>query len=351
MERAVLRIIDANFNRAREAARVIEEYCRFWLNCEGLSARAKSLRHRLSALVGRLDKAALICSRDSEGDVGRGMVVDGQLDRRNLVDCFTAATKRLTEALRALAEMTRIVEPSLSEEFERLRFEAYTLEKDIGTFSEVKEKFSPVRLYIVLSVTQKIGDGEVIELMKRCIEGRADCIQLRAKGITDRRTFKLAAELVDICRGEGVISIINDRVDIAAIAGADGVHLGQDDLKVENCRSIQFSPMIFGRSTHSVEQLKSAIEEGADYVSVGPVFASPTKPSVEVAGLEYVEKALDLLKGSGIGHVAIGGINHENLGLVLEKGVRAVAVGSAVMNSNDVEKVCGKLKERVTRDD
>jgi len=131
---------------------------------------------------------------------------------------------------------------------------------------------------------------------------------------------------------------------------ADGVHLGWDDLTVGQCRKLQLRPMILGCSTHSVEQLKSAIEEGADYVSVGPVFPSPTKPSVEVAGLKYVEKALDILKGSGIGHVAIGGINQENLGLVLQKGIRAVAVSSAVMNSNDPEKVCRKLKQSITPD-
>jgi len=208
MNRAVLRIIDANFNRAREAARVIEEYCRFWLNCEGLSARAKSLRHRLSALIGRLDKNAMICSRDSENDVGRGMMVAGQMERKDIDDTFISSAKRLTEALRALAEMCMIIEPSMSEQFEKLRFEAYTLEKDVIQFSNVKDKFASVRLYIVLNVTDNIADAEVIRLIKSCVDGRADCIQLRAKGIADRRTFKLAAELVDICRGQGVIALL-----------------------------------------------------------------------------------------------------------------------------------------------
>lgn len=351
MDRAVLRIIDANFNRAREAARVIEEYCRFWLNCETLSARAKSLRHRLCAAAGKIDTASLICSRDSEADVGRGMVVEGQLNRKTLADSFTAAAKRLTEALRVLAEMSMIVQPSLSEEFEQLRFEAYTLEKDIVCFGAVKEKFSNVRLYVVLSVTDKVDDQEVIELIKSCIAGRTDCIQLRAKGISDSRTFTLGRELARMCKDGDVISIINDRHDIAALVGADGVHLGQDDLPLARSRQLQLRPMIFGRSTHSVQELKSAIEEGADYVSVGPVFASPTKPSLNVAGLEYVEQALEILAGSGIGHVAIGGITPENVGRVLKKGIRTIAVSSAVMNSTDAEKLCRNLKECITHHD
>ena len=98
MERAIYRIIDANFNRAREAARVMEEYCRFALESAVLSWRAKELRHRLSRAVDRLDARMLAAARDSAGDVGRGMTVGDQMVRRSLADCSTAAAKRLTEA-------------------------------------------------------------------------------------------------------------------------------------------------------------------------------------------------------------------------------------------------------------
>ena len=345
MERAVLRIIDANFNRAREAARVIEEYCRFWLNCEKLSARAKSLRHRLCAEAAKIDNISLICSRDSEADVGRTLTVTGQMERKNLVDVFTAASKRLTEALRALAEMCSIAEPAISKQFEQLRFEAYTLEKDIICFSAARDKFSSVRLYLVLTVTDKISDQQINGLIKSCVVGGADCIQLRSKGVNDNRKLNLAKELSQICRKNNVISIINDRVDIAAIAGADGVHLGQDDLDLKQARSMQLKPMIFGKSTHSLDELKSAIDEGADYVSLGPVFDSPTKPDIHTVGLKYIEQALPILAGSQIGHVAIGGITAENVPQLLDKGVKTIAVSSAVMNAPDPEAACRKLKD------
>jgi len=122
MERAFYRIIDANFNRAREACRVIEDFCRFALDSDSLTSRAKQLRHELSAAIGKLDAGRLISSRDTLTDVGLGKTADKQLARGNLSDCFTAGCKRLTEALRALAETTQTQDRSVAETIEKLRF-------------------------------------------------------------------------------------------------------------------------------------------------------------------------------------------------------------------------------------
>ncbi len=141
MERAVYRIIDANFNRAREAIRVIEEFCRFALNSGSLTERAKQIRHDLSSAIGQLDAGRLISSRDTSGDVGVGKTVDRQLIRGNLSDCFTAGCKRLTEALRTHTEMAQTQYRSVAGTIEKLRYKAYTLEKDIILFSDAFEKF------------------------------------------------------------------------------------------------------------------------------------------------------------------------------------------------------------------
>ena len=151
MERAVYRIIDANFNRAREAIRVVEEFCRFSLNSVPLTERAKQIRHQLSAAIGKLDAGRLISSRDTLGDVGLGNTFERQLARGNLKDCFTAGCKRLTEALRTLSETTQTLNPPISETIQKLRYAAYTLEKDIVLFSSAAEKFKLVRLYIIIS--------------------------------------------------------------------------------------------------------------------------------------------------------------------------------------------------------
>jgi thiamine-phosphate pyrophosphorylase len=344
MANPVYRIIDANFNRAREAMRVIEDFCRFALNSASLTERAEQLRHELSAAIGKLDAAQLIAARDSLGDVGAGTTVDNQLQREDLRDCFTAGCKRLTESLRTLAEMTQMLNPEVARTIEKLRFSAYTLEKDIVLFSDTSEKFKPVRLYAIISSSLP---ADVFSLTHRCLAGGADCIQLRSKDIDDDKLFALALEFVRICKDAGVLSIINDRVDIAVAAGADGVHLGQNDIPIEQARKLQLAPLIIGKSTHSLKQLHAACEELPTYVSLGPVFATGTKPEVKPVGLDYVREGIEELAGTGIGHVAIGGIMLDNVEDVLRAGAKVIAVCSAVTEATDPTAACKVLKEKI----
>ena len=171
MERAAYRIIDANFNRAREAIRVMEEYCRFALNSAQFSERAKQIRHELSSAIGKLNTGRLISSRDTLGDVGVGRTVPKQLIRSDLIDCSTAACKRLTEALRALAETTQTLDHSVAETLEKLRYAAYTLEKDIFIYGDTIERYKKVNLYVV--ITSDLPT-EVISLTYKCADGGAD---------------------------------------------------------------------------------------------------------------------------------------------------------------------------------
>jgi thiamine-phosphate pyrophosphorylase len=345
MERAVYRIIDANFNRSREAIRVIEEFCRFALNSGPLTERARQIRHELSLTIGRLNAGRLISSRDTLGDVGVGKTVDEQLVRGELRDCFTAGCKRLTEALRVLAEMTQTQDRSVAETIEKLRYAAYTLEKDIVLFSDAFEKFKGVRLYVI--ITSNLP-AEVISLACNCAAGGADCIQLRSKAIEDDKLFAVAVELVRICKDAGVLSIINDRVDVAVAAGADGVHLGQNDLPIEQARKLQLAPLIIGKSTHSPRQLRAACEERPTYAALGPVFATETKPTAEAVGLDYVRQATGILADTGICNVAIGGITLDNVEDVLRAGAKAIAVCAAVTKAGDPAAACGALKEKIT---
>jgi thiamine-phosphate pyrophosphorylase len=345
MERAVCRIIDANFNRGREAIRVVEDYCRFALNSVALSERAKQLRHELSAAIDKLDAGQLIASRDTPGDVGVGQKVKQQLQRTDLRDSFTAGCKRLTEALRTLTEATQAINPDVAETIEKLRYEAYTLEKDIVVFSEPAEKFKRVRLYVIITSSLP---ANVISLTHKCVAGGADCIQLRAKEAEDDKVFALAAEFVQICKAGGIFSIINDRADIAVAAGADGVHLGQNDLPIEQVRKLQLAPLIIGKSTHSLNELEVTCKEGPTYVSLGPIFPTPTKPNMAAVGLDYVKQGLEKLAETGIGHVAIGGITPDNVEDVLRAGASTIAVCSAVTEAKDPTAACRALKEKIT---
>ncbi|MDD5326683.1 MAG: thiamine phosphate synthase [Phycisphaerae bacterium] len=344
MTRAVYRIIDANFNRAREAMRVIEDFCRFFLNSALLTARTKQLRHELSAAISKLDANQLIAARDTISDVGVGTTVDNQLRRSDLRDCFTAGCKRLTESLRALAETTQTINPEVARTIENIRFSAYTLEKDIVLFAEAAEKFESVRLYVIITSSLP---AEVISLTSQCLAGGADCIQLRAKGIDDDKLFALASEFAKLCKDAGVLSIINDRVDIAVATGAAGVHLGQNDLPIDQARKLQLAPLIIGKSTHSIEQLRAACNELPTYVSLGPVFSTGTKPNAAPAGLDYVRQGVESLSDTGIGHVAIGGITLENIEDVLKAGAKTIAVCSAVTESADPTAACRALKQKI----
>jgi thiamine-phosphate pyrophosphorylase len=323
----------------------MEEFCRFSLNSAPLSERTKQLRHQLCSVIGRLDKGSLISSRDTVGDVGVGLQVDEQLSRSSLEDCLIAASKRLTEALRVMAEVTEPMDSFVSEAIEKIRYAVYTLEKDIFVFGNPIEKFKHVNLYIVISSNLPL---EVISLTEKCVLGGADCIQLRAKDIEDRKLYMVAREFVEICRSYNVLSVINDRIDIAIASGADGVHLGWNDLSVEQARELELRPLIIGKTTHSMEQLEETCHSRPTYVSLGPVYPTTTKPSLTAAGLDYVTAGVKKLKDSGIGHSAIGGITEDNVEKVLEAGARTIAVCSAVTESADPRGTCQDLKGKIT---
>jgi thiamine-phosphate pyrophosphorylase len=344
MERAAFRIIDANFNRAREAIRVMEDFCRFYLNSSVLSGRCKKLRHDLSAAIAMLDSGKLIANRDTLSDVGTTIRVEGQLVRGHLKDCATAAGKRLTEALRSIAEAAQTISHPLAAAVESLRYEAYTLEKDIFISGSVREKFKSVQLYALITAD---FPADIIRLVQACCSGQADCIQLRVKTMPDDQLFACTAEVAGICRNSGVISIMNDRIDIAVAAGCDGVHLGQHDLPLDAARKVAASPMLFGISTHNLDELISAIETGADYVSIGPAFSSDTKPQLEVAGLGYIEKASGISQAAGVPHVAIGGITLDNVEKVVAAGANAIAVSSAIVTAADSASVCREFKQKM----
>ena len=348
MDRGLYRILDANFNRAREACRVMEEYCRFVMEVPGFSARAKTIRHRLCSAIKDFDTLALLSSRDSQTDVGRNLRVEGQLKRGDLKDVFIAASKRASEAFRALAEAGQVLSPDTAMVFEELRFEIYTLEKDVVIAAQTKSRFKNVQLYVLIGADRQSDKEEVLALTRACCSGGADCLQLRAKGLQGRPLLELAAGFVRICRDHNVLSIINDRVDIAVLTNADGVHLGQTDIPINDARRLSPKPMIFGVSTHSTNELKAAIDEDADYIALGPAFATRTKPHLNIAGCDYIRKALKILDGTDIPHVAIGGIDATNLDQVLAAGAVSIAVCSVVSLAKDPQKACTQLKASIS---
>ncbi|MHC5145624.1 MAG: thiamine phosphate synthase [Planctomycetota bacterium] len=345
MTDVLYRIIDANFNRSREALRVMEEFCRFGLNSATLSGQAKQYRHLLCASMQEIDPQKRLINRDVSGDVGRELRVEGQLKRQSLEDCFTAAAKRAGEALRTLAESTQTINPSVAATMEKIRFSVYSLEKEAGLLACTKQKFESVRLYVLINTTTGTDDTQTLDLIKVCIENGADCLQLRAKNHCDSSLLDLSLKFTDLCAEADVVSIINDRADIAILSNADGVHLGQTEIPVSCAKKLAQYPLIVGLSTHNLDELRHAVDSGCDYVAIGPAFASPTKPHLNVAGPDYIKQAIPVLNQSGVCHVAIGGINPHNISSLLDLGVRAVAVSSAISHSENPADSCKTLKD------
>jgi thiamine-phosphate pyrophosphorylase len=302
------------------------------------------MRHELCHAIDTLCTADLITARNTLEDVGTEIVIKNSATRKNLADSLTAACKRLPEALRAISEAAAAFDSELAGKIEKIRYSAYTLEKDIVTFASPAAKFSKVSLYVIISSSLP---ADVLTLTQKCAAGGADCIQLRAKGIDDDRLYAVAREFVDICAHNNVLSIINDRADIAIASGADGVHLGQNDLPVVTARKLSLSPMIIGRSTHTLEQLKTACDEPITYAALGPVYSTGTKPGVEAVGLDYVADAVKYVEGKGIATVAIGGLDTRNIGEVFDLGVSAAAVCSAATGGCDPAEACRALKTEI----
>ena len=341
MNPAVLRLIDANANRAREALRVLEDYTRFILNDSSFSAELKEIRHELSSILTPHLPAAIL-QRDTPGDVGTAIKTPAELSRSDLAHVVTAAGKRLGEALRSLEEYLKVASPADSARIESLRYSFYSIEQTVARTLGRGIQFADVRLYVL--ITEKLCRRPWLDAAKEAILGGADCLQLREKELDGGQLLDRARQFAALCRKHRVISIINDRPDIAILADADGVHVGQEDLPADQVRNLVGLEKIVGVSTHCIEQAHKAVLDGADYIGVGPFFPSSTKPRDFVAGPEYARQVAASIP---IPAIAIAGITAENVDEVLETGVRAVAVSSAVICHDDVRGAARKLKERI----
>jgi len=319
------RVLDASANRAREGLRVIEDYVRFALNDPALTKRLKEVRHRIDEASRGLDPDLLIGSRDVVGDVGAHIMAPPGSARENPRAVVAANFKRAQEALRSLEEFSKLVDGWISGRFEVARYDLYLIEKLVMTAIASARTFDDVRLYVLVGGEATLGDLSWI--VGEALAGGADAIQLREKGRGDREVLERAREVRILTAKAGARFIMNDRPDLAKIAGADGVHLGQDDLPVLDARWVLGPRAAIGVSTHESLQIERAVLAGAGYLGVGPVFPSGTKAFEEFVGLGLVRQAAEL---TSLPWFAIGGIDVETIGEVLNAGASRVAVSGAI---------------------
>ena len=206
-----------------------------------------------------------------------------------------------------------------------------------------KKSFKNWKLYVITD-PKTAQRRSLTETVREAVEGGASVVQLRNKKASDAELISCAKDLLKITKPKRVPLIINDRIMVAKLSGADGVHLGQEDASFEEARTILGKKAIIGRSTHSQTQAIEAQEEGFDYIGVGPVFKTPTKPKVRPVGLKLVEFAA---KNIRIPFVAIGGIDEGNVKQVARSGAKTVAVVRAVMQSEDPRRSVKNILKKI----
>lgn len=195
----------------------------------------------------------------------------------------------------------------------------------------------PSPLYAILDPAQA-KDRSLFYVLTDLLAGGARIIQLRAKDLTSSEFYRLAIEARDLTRRAGCLFIVNDRVDIAMVSHADGVHLGQDDLPLAVARRLMGREKIIGISTHDLAQGEEAEREGADYIGFGPIFGTATKHTgYSARGIETLRQ---MCKTVNVPIVAIGGVTESNVQQVWDAGANAAAIITDIMGAEDVmEKV------------
>lgn len=194
----------------------------------------------------------------------------------------------------------------------------------------------------VYVITDERDDpGSLLRACEAAIRGGADVIQLRRKHDSGRALIELGRRIRDLTSSYHALYIVNDRVDVAIATDADGVHIGQDDMPLSDAHRL-LGQKIIGVSAATVEDARQAIIDGADYLGIGAIFATPSKAGADIAGLREIS---DVVHGCPL--VAIGGIGEANANMVLSAGADGLAVVSAVMSARNPEEATRRLRNRV----
>ena len=317
---ALCRILDANLDRAREGLRTIEEWCRFGLDNAALTDECKHLRQELA----HWHTPTLRAARDTPGDAGTALTHPDEAQRSSVQAVLQANVCRVEEALRVLEEYGKVYDPNMGAAFKQMRYRVYVLESKL-TANQRQQRLEQAKLYLVTAPVENL-----LATVEAALQGGLTLVQYRDKTADDEVRLSNAQTLCQLCRRYGALFIVNDRVDLAIAVDADGVHLGQQDLPIALARQLLGAQRLIGRSTHCPDDLHRAIQEGADYIGVGPVYETPTKAGRPAAGFDYVRYAVE---HATIPWFAIGGIDTNNLHEVLAAKVERVAIVRAIMHA------------------
>jgi thiamine-phosphate pyrophosphorylase len=335
----VLRILDVNANRCAEGLRVIEEIARFSMEDAALTERLKEVRHGVRRSVEALAVGALR-HRDSAGDVGGGSATASELARGSLAAIARANFARAEEALRVLEEFGKIIDEDESRRFKSLRFALYAIER--GFFDEAAAARMPRAPFLCAILDRSVvGHADVAGAARELVSAGVGMIQYRAKRVAAAEMRRDVAAIIGAAREAEIPVIVNDDAALADETGADGVHVGAEDLPPAEARAIVGPGRIVGVSVASLDELAGVPVEAVDYLGVGPIFPSPTKPEAAAFGIELVKSIRAV---TALPLVAVGGITAANAREVLDAGADGIAAVSAVL-AGDIGKNCFTLRK------
>lgn len=338
--RSALRCLDANANRAAEGLRALEEVARFLLDDLSLARQLKEARHRVRAVV----PAGAVAQRDTDGDVGTATAA-GTATRPALVDLVRANAARAQEALRAGEEFARIAGlGDAAAALEQVRYGIY--QDEVRLLARLPAwRLWQVRLYALVDTS--LTDRPV-EVATAVVRGGAGVVQLRAKSLTQRAYRELAARVADAVRGAGALFVVNDHAAVAQLLAADGLHVGQDDLDPGEARMVAGALCAVGVSCHTAEQALAAQTAGADYLGLGPMFATTSKPHERERG----PALLDAVRvGLRVPTFAIGGLDAARIAALLPRLPHGVAVAGALCRAADPQRAAAEICDLLERDD
>ncbi len=341
MERRIYSAIDANINRSLEGVRVCEDIFRFVVRDSGISVMLKEARHSIAEALKTFSPSELLHGRDVENDSQKFIDVKSEKSRKSLHDLAKSNLHRAMEAMRSIEEFYKLLRPDAGDNpFQNIRFSLYSIEKEMIPLLLRKDKLKKFvsSLYAILD-SSFVNNDEYNGTAQRLINGGASIIQLRMKNLPMRKVLETAKTVSDLCMEKDVLFIVNDHPDIAYLSGADGVHLGHDDLPVPEARRFLPPDMLIGFSARSGEKARLALESDPDYISAGPVFETKSKDNEPNEGISY-DILKEVISGTDIPVVAIGGLDPDRISRLRETGCKCYAVLSYLYEENNIEGNC-----------
>ncbi len=309
---------------------MLEDLARLALDDARLAQSAKDARHSIVAAIAPLDQSLLLAARDAAGDVGTPLTAEHESQRPSLHATALANGSRASEALRSLEEALKSIDPVAAQRVERVRYQCYDVARDVALRLRA---CAPRQWAVCVLITESLCRRPWQDIASAAIDGGADALQLREKTIGAAALLKRALVLRELTAKANVAFVMNDRVDLALASGADGVHLGTDDLPLPHARAIAGSALLLGASTHSLDEAARAIDGGAHYCGVGCMFATSTKSSLSASGPAYF--AAYLAAFARVPHLAIGGIDVDRARTLASIGCQGVAVSQCVLAADD----------------